>query len=82
MTGNERNDAVSDVPTMSESGVKNWEVVGFYGVPADVIAQLGDALRKTLAVDDGRTRMVQQRADPAFLDSAQFTQFLQSEGAR
>ena len=36
----------------------------------------------TMAADDVKTRMVQQGADPAFLDSAQFTQFLQSEGAR
>lgn len=61
---------------------------GFYGVlapanlPADVIAKLGDAFKKTLAADDVRTRMVQQAADPAFLDSAQFTQFLQSDGGR
>lgn len=88
MTGKERSAAIPDVPTMAESGVKNFEVVGFYGVlapaklPADVIATLSDAFRKTLAADYVKTRMVQQSADPAFLDSAQFTQFLQSEGAR
>ena len=47
-----------------------------------MIATLSDAFRKTLAADYVKTRMVQQSADPAFLDSAQFTQFLQSEGAR
>ena len=68
--------------------MKNFEVVGFYGVlardklPPDVIAKLSDAFRKTLATDDVKTRMVQQGADPAFLDSAQFAQFLQSEGTR
>ena len=72
---------------MAESGAKNLEVAGFYGVlapaklPADVTATLSDAFRKTLAADDVKARMVQQGADPAFLDSAQFTQFLQSEGA-
>ena len=88
MTGKERNAAIPDVPTMAEAGVKNFEVVGFYGVlapaklPADVIAKLSDAFRKTLAAEEVKTRMVQQGADPAFLDSAQFTLFLQSEGAR
>ena len=34
MTGKERSAAIPDVPTMAESGVKNFEVVGFYGVLA------------------------------------------------
>ena len=88
MTGKERNSAIPDIPTMAESGVKDFEVVGFYGVlapaklPADVTARLTDAFRKTLANEEVRTRMVQQGADPAYLDSAQFSQFLQIETAR
>ena len=88
MTGKERNAAIPDVPTMAEAGVKDFEVVGFYGVlapakmPADVTAKLSDAFKKTLASDEVRTRMVQQGADPAYLDSVQFTQFLQTESAR
>ena len=88
MTGKERNAAIPDVPTMAEAGVKDFEVVGFYGVlapakmPADVTAKLSDAFKKTLASDEVRTRMVQQGADPAYLDSAQFMQFLQTESAR
>ena len=88
MTGRERNSAIPDVPTMAESGVKDFEVVGFYGVlapaklPADVTAKLTDAFRKTLANEDVRNRMVAQGADPAFLDSAQFEIFLKAETAR
>ena len=88
MTGKERNAAIPDVPTMAEAGVKNFEVVGFYGVlapaklPADVTAKLTDAFKKTLAADEVKTRMVAQGADPAYLDSAQFMQFLQAESAR
>lgn len=88
MTGKERNAAIADVPTMAEAGVKNFEVVGFYGVlapanlPAEVTARLSDAFRKALAADDVRTRMISQGADPAFLDSPQFGAFLKSESAR
>ncbi len=88
MTGKERNSAIPDVPTMAESGVKDFEVVGFYGVlapaklPADVTAKLTDAFRKTLANEEVRTRMVAQGADPAFLDSAQFAAFLKTETER
>ena len=88
MTGKERNNAIPDVPTMAESGVKDFEVVGFYGVlapaklPAEVTAKLTDAFRKTLANEDVRSRMVAQGADPAFLDSAQFAGFLKTETDR
>ena len=88
MTGKERNNAIPDVPTMAESGVKDFEVVGFYGVlaparlPAEVTAKLTDAFRKTLANEEVRTRMVTQGADPAFLDSAQFSVFLKTETDR
>ncbi len=88
MTGKERNSAIPDVPTMAESGVKDFEVVGFYGVlapaklPADVTAKLTDAFRKTLANEEVRTRMVTQGADPAFLDSTQFAAFLKTETER
>ena len=88
MTGRERNSAIPDVPTMAESGVKDFEVVGFYGVlapaklPAEVTAKLTDAFRRTLTNDDVRTRMVAQGADPAFLDSAQFAAFLKTETDR
>ncbi len=88
MTGKERNAAIADVPTMAESGVKDFEVVGFYGVlapaklPPDVTAKLTDAFRKALAAEDVRTRMISQGADPAFLDSAQFGAFLRTESAR
>lgn len=88
MTGKERNNAIADVPTMAEVGVKGFEVVGFYGVlapaktPPEVMAKLVDAFRKTLSAEDVRTKMIAQGADPAFLDNAQFTAFLKAEMAR
>ncbi|MEQ1516457.1 MAG: tripartite tricarboxylate transporter substrate binding protein [Usitatibacteraceae bacterium] len=88
MTGKERNNAIADVPTMAEAGVKDFEVVGFYGVlappkmPADITAKLTDAFRKALANEEVRTRMIQQGADPAYMDSAQFGAFLKTESAR
>lgn len=85
MTGKERNAAIPDVPTMAEAGVKNFEVVGFYGVlappkmPADVLAKLNDAFKKTLANEDVKTKMVAQGADPAYLDSTQFSAFMKDQ---
>ena len=88
MTGAERNSAIPDVPTMKEAGVNNFEIVGFYGVlappklPADVTAALTQAFQKLLGSDEVRTRMLQQGADPAYLDAAAFSAYLAKESGR
>jgi tripartite-type tricarboxylate transporter receptor subunit TctC len=88
MTGRERNAAIPDVPTMAEAGVKDFEVVGFYGVlapantPKDVVAKLSKAFQDALESADVRTRMVAQGADPAFLNADAFAAFLRAEGDR
>lgn len=88
MTGSARNSAIPDVPTMSEVGVKDFVVVGFYGVlapaktPAPVVAKLTEAFGKVLAMDEVKGRMAMQGADPAFLDSQAFAGFLEAETKR
>lgn len=77
-----------DTPTVIEAGLKDSEVVGFYGflAPAglarDVTAKLSDAFRQALATPDIRNRMVSQGADPAFLGSEDFGKFLAAEMPR
>lgn len=88
VTSRERNPALPDVPTVIESGVKGFEVVGFYGflaprdTPKDVVARLSDAFRQVLTSADVRERMVGQGADPAFLGSEEFGRFLAMETPR
>jgi tripartite-type tricarboxylate transporter receptor subunit TctC len=88
VTSRERNPALPDVPTVIESGFKNFEVVGFYGflapagTPKDVVAKLSDAFKQVLAMPDVRTRMLTQGADPAFLGADDFAKFLASEMPR
>jgi len=85
VTGAKRNPALPEVPTMAEAGVKDFEVVGFYGIlapagtPRDVVAKLGDAFRQTLDTPEIRNKMVSQGADPAFLGPDAFTAQLQRE---
>ena len=85
VTSRERNPALPDVPTVIESGVKGFEVVGFYGflapagTPKEVVAKLSDAFKQVLALPDVRNRMVTQGADPAFMASDEFTKFLSGE---
>ena len=88
VTSRERNPALPDTPTVIESGIKDFEVVGFYGflapagLPKDVTAKLSDAFRQVLATPDVRNRMVTQGADPAFLGSEDFAKILAAEMPR
>ena len=88
VTSAARNPALPDIPTVIESGIKGFEVVGFYGflapagTPKDVVARLSDAFRQVLSTPEVRERMVSQGADPAFLGSEDFAKFLATETPR
>jgi tripartite-type tricarboxylate transporter receptor subunit TctC len=97
VTSKERNPALPDVPTVSESagkgttgfeGLKGFEVVGFYGflapagTPKDVVAKLSDAFKQVLSNPEIKSRMISQGADPAFLASEDFAKFLSAEMPR
>jgi tripartite-type tricarboxylate transporter receptor subunit TctC len=88
VTGPERNIALPDVPTMSEAGVKNFEVVGFYGIlapiatPKDVVVKLAQAFKEALESPEIRTRMIAQGADPAHLGPDAFGAALKVENER
>ena len=85
VTSRERNPALPDIPTVQEAGIRNFEVVGFYGflapagTPPDVVAKLSDAFRQVMGQPDLRSRMVAQGADPAFLGGEDFARFLNAE---
>ncbi|MES2959476.1 MAG: tripartite tricarboxylate transporter substrate binding protein [Pseudomonadota bacterium] len=88
VTSRERNAALPEVPTMIEAGLKNFEVVGFYGVlapagtPKAAVDKLSAAFKATLDTPDVRSRMVTQGADPAFLGADDFSKFLAAEMPR
>jgi tripartite-type tricarboxylate transporter receptor subunit TctC len=71
-----------------ESGIKGFEVVGFYGflapagTPKDVVAKLSDAFKQVLNNPEIKNRMITQGADPAFLGSDDFAKFLSTETPR
>jgi tripartite-type tricarboxylate transporter receptor subunit TctC len=85
VTSSQRNQALPDTPTAIESGLKGFEVVGFYGflapagIPKDVLAKLNDAFQKTLETPEIRNKMITQGADPAFMNSDTFSRFIAAE---
>ena len=88
VTSRERNPALPDVPTVIESGIKGFEVVGFYGflapagTPKDVVAKLSEAFGQVMQSPEVKNRMVSQGADPAYLGAEDFSKFLASEMPR
>ncbi|MEG2049745.1 MAG: tripartite tricarboxylate transporter substrate binding protein [Comamonas sp.] len=85
VTSKTRNPALPDTPTAIESGLKGFEVVGFYGflapagTPKEVVAKLSEAFQQVMNNTDVRERMVTQGADPAFLGADDFAKFLGGE---
>jgi len=88
VTSAKRNAALPNTPTVIETGVANLEVVGFYGIlapkgtPADVTNKLSQAFKETLESPEIQKRMIEQGADPAYLNADQFTKFLAIEMPR
>jgi tripartite-type tricarboxylate transporter receptor subunit TctC len=88
VTSVKRNIALPNTPTVIETGVANLEVVGFYGIlapkgtPADVTNKLSQAFKETLESPDIQKKMIEQGADPAYLNADQFTKFLAIEMPR
>lgn len=85
VTGRERSQALPEVPTMIESGIKDFEVVGFYGVlapagtPREVVERLTRAFQQVLSAAETRQRMTQLGADPAYLDTEMFRGFIDAQ---
>jgi tripartite-type tricarboxylate transporter receptor subunit TctC len=88
VTSTKRNTALPNTPTVIETGVANLEVVGFYGIlapkgtPTEVTNKLSQAFKETLEAPDIQKKMIEQGADPAYLNADQFTKFLATEMPR
>jgi tripartite-type tricarboxylate transporter receptor subunit TctC len=85
VTSRERSNALPDTPSLHEMGLKDFDVVGFYGVlapaatPRPVVERLAAAFKATLETPDIRNRMLAQGSDPAYLGPEAFTKYLAAE---
>ena len=85
VTSAKRNPALPNTPTVIETGVANLEVVGFYGIlapkgtPPEAVNKLTQAFKETLDSPEIQKRMIEQGADPAYLNADQFTKYLAAE---
>jgi len=88
VTGPARTPAVPGMPTMGESGLPGFEVVGFFGVlapagtPREIVARLNSEIAKVLARPDIKDRFASQALEPANTSPEQFSEYLRSEAVK
>jgi tripartite-type tricarboxylate transporter receptor subunit TctC len=85
VTGTTRSAALPDVPTAAESGLPGFEAVQYYGltapagVPRPIVERLNNELRKILADDDFKKRLIADGSDPAPSTPEQYAQNITRE---
>ncbi len=87
-TSLQRSPALPDMPTVAESGLAGFEVIGFFGVlapaatPRDVVARLNGEINKVLGRPDLREKFASQALDPVTRTPEQFTDYIKSEAGK
>jgi tripartite-type tricarboxylate transporter receptor subunit TctC len=85
VTTSKRNAAWPDVPTVSESGLKGYESLAWYGIvgpaklPQPVLARLSDEAIKATRSSDMQAALIKQGAEPVGNTPREFTVFIRNE---
>lgn len=88
VTGEHRQSAAPNVPTMTESGYPDVNATGWYGIyaprgtPAAVVARLEQAADQVMKQPDVRQKLVEQGVNPAFFGHKALADYTRSEIAR
>ncbi len=79
VTGSRRMSSAPDVPTIAESGLPGYEMVGWQGIlapagtPKEIVAELNTAIQKIMNAPDTRKRWDEGGLEVAFATPEQFT---------
>jgi len=85
VTGAKRSAAAPELPTVSEAGIPDYEMSGWYGIlvpagtPAAVITRLHAESLKVLKIPDVVERMAVAGFEPVGNSPAEFTAFIANE---
>ena len=83
-----RSSALPQVPTMQESGLKDYLVAGWYGLtapaatPEPILNQLNEKIVEILHTDDMRERLATDGSEPVGNSRAEFSTFIAAEIAK
>jgi tripartite-type tricarboxylate transporter receptor subunit TctC len=87
-TGLKRSPVVADVPTMAESGLPGFEIIGFFGVmapagtPREIVTRLNGELAKAMARPDVRKQYSAQALDPGTLSAEEYAAFIKDQAVK
>ncbi len=85
VSGSSRAAAAPQIPTLAESGVPGFEVLGWYGVfapagtPPDIVRKLNADISAVMALPEVRAQMVGQGADAMTATPDAFTSYVRAE---
>jgi tripartite-type tricarboxylate transporter receptor subunit TctC len=88
VTGSRRAAVLPDVPTIAESGLPGYEMIGWHGMlapsatPRDIVARLNSAVTKVLAQQDIRDLWAAQNMEIVPTTPAQFGEQIRREYER
>lgn len=88
VTSAQRSSSLPDVPTVAESGFKDFDVSTWYGLfapagtPASIVSTLNAEVNKLLATAEMKTAIHAQGAEPQAMTSAQFEALLKTDYAK
>ena len=88
VTGLQRTPAVPGVPTVSESGLPGFEVVGYFGVlapaatPREIVTRLNAEINKALARPDIKERFAAQALYPGNLTADEWSAYIKASNVK
>jgi tripartite-type tricarboxylate transporter receptor subunit TctC len=88
VTSLQRNKDLPDVPTMAESGYKDFEAVTWFGVagpaamPKDAVTKLNAAFNKALATPEVQKKLAAQGAEVMSGPPEKFASLIRTDGVR
>ena len=88
VTSAERSKVAPELPTIAEAGVKGYVAPAWMGLfvaaktPADVRVKLSGAMQKALARPEVQQQIANLAAEPAYMDSQAFSQFIADESKK
>jgi tripartite-type tricarboxylate transporter receptor subunit TctC len=87
-TGLKRSPVIADVPTLDESGLPGFEVIGFFGVmapagtPREIVTRLNAELAKSMSRPDVRKQYATQALDAGTLSADQYAAFIKDQAVK
>lgn len=85
VTGAQRTAAAPELPTVAESGVPSYQIIGWFGIavptgtPVEIVRKLNADINRALQSPDIKEKIISAGADSMNMSSAEFAAFVNAE---